>query len=204
MSIDDFIAKYSGQKTLIPGQPEIYRGECVQLVGLYVNEVDNMPFPAYPSAKNYWFNGIDGYDKIPTGQETRGDIVVYDGHGMYVDGHIAISMGDGQVFEQNADPDHSPAHISSRSRTYLLGSLRKKGINVLPPDYVKVTDGDVFNWLRWAKNDPNYQPTGPEFDHYKAKGWKVLAEDVRVAIRSQPPAVPPTTTVLTKGDYHVN
>lgn len=66
------------------------------------------------------------FDKIDAADRQRGDINVYDGHGQYPEGHINIELGNGQVFEQNADPDGSPAHTSSRSTTYLLGSLRVK------------------------------------------------------------------------------
>lgn len=45
-------------------------------------------------------------------------------------------------------------------------------------------DGDIINWLRWATGNTSFQPEGKDFDFYKTdtpdRGWKRLAEDVRV------------------------
>lgn len=73
------------------------------------------------------------FNKIPAGQQQKGDITVYDGHGPYIHGHIAISLGGSSVFEENADPDGAPAHVyNNRSSTYLLGALRLKGDTMQP------------------------------------------------------------------------
>jgi len=66
------------------------------------------------------------FDRIPAGQQQPGDIVIYNGHGIYVEGHIAIYLGNGIVLEQNADPDGSLPHTYKRPDTYLLGALRIK------------------------------------------------------------------------------
>jgi hypothetical protein len=92
--------------------------------------VDKTTPPSYVSSKDYWFNPVPGYDKVSTPQP--GDIAIYNGHGVYTDGHSAIYV-DGRVFEQNADPDGSPAHLYTRANTYLLGYLRKQGVNM--PDF---------------------------------------------------------------------
>lgn len=126
MTIDEFVELEKGKKHLIPGQSEIYRGQCVQLIGIYTKAVFNQDLPPHPIAKDYWTNGIPEWEKVSSPQ--KGDIVVYDGHTGYSDGHIAIYY-DGRVFEENADPDGSAAHLAIRTNTYLLGYLRKKGNN---------------------------------------------------------------------------
>lgn len=134
MGLDDFVKTYSGQYVDVD---LVYGSQCWDLVELYAEQVLQIPKEPWAitlgptqSAKEAWtvFDAHmqRNFDKIPAGQEIKGDINVYDGHGVYPEGHINIDLG-GQVFEQNADPDHSPAHISTRPRTYLLGSLRKKG-----------------------------------------------------------------------------
>lgn len=117
MSLSDFIAKYQGQ--VVGG------GQCGDLIRQYWNEVLNIDPPSYPSAKDYWFNAAPPYTHTSTPQE--GDIAVYNAHGAFPDGHIAIVWYNGEVFEQNADPDGSPAHLFNRANTYLLGYLTLGG-----------------------------------------------------------------------------
>lgn len=121
MSLQDFIKKYTNVR--------VGNGECGTLVRQYWIEVDHTNPQSYPSSKDYWYNPVNGYDKVSTPQE--GDIAIYDGHGTYTDGHSAIYV-DGRVFEQNADPDGSPAHLYLRKNTYLLGYLRKQGAKMQP------------------------------------------------------------------------
>jgi hypothetical protein len=84
-------------------------------------------------AKNAWLyfdsnpNLVQHFVQVPIGQQQAGDIAVYNGHGTYVEGHIAIWVNTTEVFEQNADPDGAMPHVYARSNTYLLGSLRMKG-----------------------------------------------------------------------------
>lgn len=113
MRLQEFITTYSGK---IIGD-----GECGTLVRQYWNDVAGISPPSYPSAKDYWFDAVPEYTHTTT--PNVGAIAVYDAHGAYPDGHIAIYIGNGQVFEQNADPDGSPAHTFTRANTYLLGYL---------------------------------------------------------------------------------
>lgn len=116
MNIESFIAKYNGK---VVGD-----GQCGSLVRAFWNEVDRTVPPSYTNSVDYWFNPVPGYSK--TGNPQPGDIAIYNGHGVYPEGHSAIYVG-GQVFEQNADPDGSPAHLFNRANTYLLGYLSKGG-----------------------------------------------------------------------------
>lgn len=132
MTLDDFIAKYNGKV--------VADGQCGNLVRAYWNEVDHTTPPSYPNSKDYWFNPVPGYDKVQDPQP--GDIAIYNGHGAYPEGHSAIYY-DGRVFEQNADPDGSPAHLFKRNSPYLLGYLRKQGGS--PKGEEIMNKGDVFN-----------------------------------------------------------
>lgn len=116
LSLDEFVTKYNGKV--------VADGQCGNLVRAYWNEVDLTSPPSYPNSKDYWYNPVPGYDKVQAPQP--GDIAIYDGHGVYTEGHSAIYY-DGRVFEQNADPNGSPAHLYPRANTYLLGYLHKQG-----------------------------------------------------------------------------
>src|ERR1700749_1875004 len=129
MTLQDFITKYNGQK--------IGDGECGTLVRQYAIEVQGVTPISYPSAKDYWFNPVPGYVQVSTPEE--GDWAIYNAHGDYPDGHMAVYV-DGQVFEQNADPDGSPAHLYNRANTYLLSYLRKEGNDMYP------NQGDLTNF----------------------------------------------------------
>lgn len=123
MTLTEFINKYNGVV--------VADGQCGSLVRAYWNEVDLTVPPSYPDSKDYWPNPVPGYDKI-TSNPQPGNIAIYSGHGAFSEGHSAIYVGNGQVFEQNADPDGSPAHVYARQNTYLLGYLSKQGANVEP------------------------------------------------------------------------
>lgn len=126
MTLQEFINKYNWKK--------VGDGQCGALVRQYWIEVDGTNPPSYPNSKDYWFNPVPGYDKVHDPQP--GNIAIYDGHGTFVEGHSAIYV-DGRVFEQNADPDGSSAHLFNRANTYLLGYLRnKKGNNIVNYDQV--------------------------------------------------------------------
>lgn len=108
------------------------------------------------------------------------------GGGKTVAGAVVVAVAEDArngkyVHVQDADGSRWGYRHLSKQLVTVGQKLEGKGDEV-PPDYQPVTDGDVINWLRWAKQDPNYQPKGEELDHYKAKGWKVLAEDVRVSL----------------------
>lgn len=151
----------TGKKHLIPGQNEIYRGQCVQLIGVYLPQVFNQTLPIHPNAKDYWTYGIPGWDRV-TGTPQKGDIAVYNGHTGFPEGHIAIYY-DGRVFEENADPDGSAAHLAIRTNTYLLGYLRKQGGTVS-----KVNNGDTINYYRALFSR---EPDQAELDKNRDKEW---------------------------------
>jgi hypothetical protein len=116
MTLDEFVNKYDGEY--------VRGGQCGELVRQYWIDVDQTTPPSYPDSKDYWYNDVPSYDKVSDPQP--GDIAIYDGHKGYPEGHSAIYY-DGRVFEQNADPDGSPAHLFNRTSPYLLGYLRKQG-----------------------------------------------------------------------------
>lgn len=169
--MQDFLNKYNGK----------YVGDhqCGSLVRQYWIEVDNTNPPSYPSAKDYWFNPAPPY--VHTSSPKPGDIAVYDAHGAFPDGHIAVYVG-GEVFEQNADPDGSPAHLFNRANTYLLGYLTKEEemstigeiefndlFRAFFGDINLVTEADRKAWVGGESNtvirsmaaDPRFQPTPP-------------------------------------------
>jgi hypothetical protein len=128
MTLQDFINTYTGK---IIGD-----GQCGTLVRQYWIDVDKTDPPSYPDAKDYWFNPSPPY--IHTDTPQSGDIAVYNGHDAFPEGHIAVYVGP-EVFEQNADPDGSPAHLFQRANTYLLGYLTKE---VPMP-----TDAQIDQWI---------------------------------------------------------
>lgn len=128
-TLSEFITKYDGHV--------IGDGQCGTLVRQYAIEVQGITPISYPSAKDYWFNPVPGYTQVSPPQP--GDWAIYDAHGTFTDGHMAVYV-DGRVFEQNADPDGSGAHLFSRANTYLLGYLRKEGGNMPIPANATIID----------------------------------------------------------------
>lgn len=139
MTLQDFVNTYNGK--IVRG------GQCGELIRQYWIDVDKTNPPSYPNSKDYWFNPVPGYDKVANPQP--GDIAIYNGHGAYPEGHSAIYY-DGRVFEQNADPDGSPAHLFNRNNTYLLGYLRKQGVNMA--DKIDVTTSRIISNGILARN----------------------------------------------------
>lgn len=168
MNLQEFITKYDGKK--------VGDGQCGTLVRQYWNEVDKTIPPSYPNSKDYWFNPVPGYDKVHDPQP--GNIAIYNGHGVYTEGHSAIYVGPG-VFEQNADPDGSPAHLFNRANTYLLGYLRKQGQG----GEEMVNKGDVTNCYRvWIGHDPNEN----DLAAWVGKPWKDFVYD---ALNNRPDVI---------------
>lgn len=155
-----------------------FGAQCWDIVELYA-ELMGVPkepwaIPLGPLGYAYeawtvWTPHMDKYFvKIPAGQQVRGDANVYGIHPFGPEGHVNIDLGNGQVFEQNADPDGSPAHIATRATNYLLGSLRFKGANM-------PTAQDVTTAFR------NYglpAPTPKQIADYTMNPWTTLLDDI--------------------------
>lgn len=147
MTLQEFITTYNGN---VVGD-----GECGTLVRQYWNDVVGVVPPSYSDAKDYWYNPAPPYSHTTT--PNIGNIAVYDAHGAFPEGHIAIYIDNGQVFEQNADPDGSPAHTFTRANTYLLGYLTLGG-GMTPEQQAELTDAlnyknQVTSSNAWT--DPN-------------------------------------------------
>lgn len=151
----------------INGQPvdidKAFGGQCWDLVELFAERLGVPKEPwAIPLGPNGWASEawtlrtihMDSYfDRIPAGQQQKGDIVVFNGHGAYTEGHIAISLGGIAVFEENADPDGSPAHtFGNRNQTYLLGALRYKGSTTTPGGMMMVDKNLLTNYYQTLFN----------------------------------------------------
>lgn len=150
MTVQDFVAD-NNRKTIGDGQ-------CGALVDLYLVQVF-ANHTSYATALQYWQKGIPGFGVVSSPQ--AGDIACYNAHPGFPDGHIAIYNGSGQVFEQNADPDGSPAHLYNRATTYLLGYLRQEGEDM-------PNDGDVINVYQLLNGRP---ATAAEQAVYSSKPW---------------------------------
>lgn len=140
-----------------------FGNQCWDLVEDYAERVLLVPKNPWAitlnpdgNAKSAWLNFGNNpqlekyFNQIPVGQEQKGDIMVYNGHGDYTEGHIAICLGNGWVFEQNADPDESLPHSFQRARTYLLGSLRLK-----ENDMATLATADDVKWYAQAYFTPD-------------------------------------------------
>lgn len=134
MTPDQFFTPLLGQSLLYPGQSEIYRGQCVQSVLLWLKATGTNP-PIYPSAADYFTNGIKGYTKIQPGQPIlNGDIVVW-GKSFPPsggNGHIDVASSVGNLNSFSAyDSNWAPlklAHIlhTGNNNNYIAGYLRKE------------------------------------------------------------------------------
>lgn len=160
MTPNSFFGPKIGQSLLLPGQSEIYRGQCVQSVGLWVQAL-GLTFPTYSSAYLYFVNGIPGYTKIPAGTPIKeADIIVWrkdfppaiftnpDGSKSY-NGHIDVASADGSLGSFSAyDQNWKPlvvAHIqhNDNNNNYIAGYLRR--IDMLTPAEVNQLTQIAFN-----------------------------------------------------------
>lgn len=124
MSLDEFVAKYNGQKVDFDNS---LGAQCVDLYRFYLKEVLNMQTP--PVAGAYQLFDTWPYEKIkntPSGLPQKGDIMIWDqSYGGF--GHVGIVISADlvkfQAFEQN-DPIGSPCQIKTYSYAKTTGWLR--------------------------------------------------------------------------------
>lgn len=161
MDLQTFINTYNNKT--------VGTGQCGELVDAYLVDVFEN-HTEYDTAYEYWTNGIPGFVVMTTPEP--GDIACYKPHTVngveYPDGHIAIYVGNGIVFEQNADPDGSPAHEFARATTYLLGYLRKGENMVETPT---VNQGDIENMYQSLLNRP---ADDSALQTYNGMDWKTF------------------------------
>lgn len=145
-------------------------GQCGELVDLWLAEGFNN-HTEYATAYEYWTNGIPGFTVTTTPK--AGDIAVYVPHTVngvnYPDGHIAVYVGSGVVFEQNADPDGSLPHEFNRATTYLAGYLTSQGGNMV--ETPTVNQGDIENMYQSLLNRP---ADDSALQTYNGMDWKTF------------------------------
>lgn len=137
MNVEDFVKKYTGKKVDFDG---VYGAQCVDLFrqwtkeGLGISEHTG-PCSTTGGAKDLFLD----YPKMPIEKkyftrETKkamcpGDVLIWDSTETNKYGHVAIYLGklnnDLIVFEQDGFKQDG-AKINLRSKTNLLGFLRKK------------------------------------------------------------------------------
>lgn len=137
MNVEEFVKKYTGKKVDFDG---VYGAQCVDLFRQYAKECLGIsehtgPCSTTGGAKDLFID----YPKMPIEKkyfirETKkamspGDILIWDSTETNKYGHVAIYLGklnnDLIVFEQDGFKQDG-AKINLRSRTNLLGYLRKK------------------------------------------------------------------------------
>ena len=137
MSVEEFVKKYNGKKVDFDG---VYGAQCVDLFRQYAKECLGIPEHTGPcvttgGAKDLFVD----YPKMPIEKkyfyrETKrgmvvGDVLIWDKTDKNEFGHVAIYLGklnnDFIVFEQDGFKQDG-AKINLRSKTNLLGFLRKK------------------------------------------------------------------------------
>lgn len=108
MNLQAFIAQHSdGQK--VGDTPENF-GECVGLVEVWFDT--RMEPHVWGNAKDLYANAPEAYSKGTSWPAPAGAAIVLDGSWGGGAGHTGISLGDGQVFEQN-NPIGSAPHVSN-------------------------------------------------------------------------------------------
>lgn len=196
MTIDQFISQTTQR---------VGTGQCGELVDLWLVEgYDN--HTEYATALQYWQNGIPGF--VITSNPQPGDIACYNAHPGFPDGHIAIYAGNGEVFEQNADPDGSAPHLFARANTYLLGYLTKgnrmthdqnlnfaRTLRLLAGESVADANTHVEDDANHMDADPNYG-AALALQLYNGE-WQTLAGDATKYRQGV------TGTVLAPGNYQV-
>lgn len=157
-------------------------GQCGELIDLALVEIYGN-HTSYATALDYWTNGIPGFSVV-VGAPQDGDITCYNAHPGYPDGHISMHF-QGEEFEQNADPDGSPAHLFPRATTYLLGYLRSEvmetfneGDRVNLNNYLYGKDNGYFQaqvGIDWKTAMYQLFTSGSQFDFdYKTNSGDVV------------------------------
>lgn len=142
ISLDQFIAKYSGQSVLYD-KLEADRGQCVQLVCFYVQEVAGKPV-IWANAAEWWYSNQyqDQYQRIANTASAvpqPGDIIVWDRNlpNSGGAGHIAVCVtprpGTGTFISFDSNWGGKTAHLVTHNYNYVIGWLRPKGINPTSP-----------------------------------------------------------------------
>jgi hypothetical protein len=180
--LQQFMHRYNGQKPDYWGYP----GECLSLnkrwVDILVNGRLDGPMQA-PASNNgygtgYWvsppalINQLfvkQNYD--PNASYPAGSMFTY-----MSSGHIGIMMnnqpgsGTALVYQQNADPDGSPAHLAQRAKSRINGILVLK-VDAPAPPPSQPTQGaiEMINTaeegrLSYKVLRPNYEPTQDELN----------------------------------------
>lgn len=166
---DSAVNTYAGKYVAYGGQ---YKGECLSLVKQIYLDITGQLMPGavngYNWSDSYWryfeqSNPLpDLFIKVnytPGSDYPKGSIVFY-----AATHHIAIWIGKSgssahAVFEQNADPDGSPAHYATRANSKITGILIPrtvdnpvggKGAGDITQGDEMVTDSDNEYW-RWNK-----------------------------------------------------
>lgn len=151
MTPDQFFSPLAGQSLLLGGQPEKYRGQCVQSVGLYVQSL-GINFPAYEEAYLYWDNGIPGYTHVGAGNPIKqGDLIVWrsDFPASPGAGHIDVASQDATLasfyaWDSNWSPPLKLERIwhSGNNNNYIAGYLRRTmgDVNTITPTDKEVDD----------------------------------------------------------------
>lgn len=137
MDIQNFINTYNN-KSMISKTDGGYPGQCVSLINRYCWEVLNVPAGAWGNAKDWATNSIQrNYFNLVSGSPILGDIIIFgsDYGGGY--GHIAISLGDGRIFDQNGNagtgktgifPEYKNRIAILRPKNGLPSVLRRKRV----------------------------------------------------------------------------
>lgn len=137
MDLHSFISKYSGETVLYNKQDESLRGQCVQLVCFYVEQVLKSPV-VWADAHEWWDS--PNYQRVGVSELQPGDLVVWQSTlpGTYGSGHIGIFYykvpGGFVSFDSNWGGKF--AHLVTHDFSYVLGGLRplktQGATNVIP------------------------------------------------------------------------
>ncbi len=148
MTANQFFSPLLGQSLLYPGQNEIYRGQCVQPVMMWI-KANGVEPPVYPNAYQYYTRGVPGYDKV-SGEIQEGDIIVFSSNlpGSDGSGHICVASGDAvpqdfMSYDSNWGPGkklRQIRHMGSEDSD-ILGYLRREGY-----DMATFNEGDRQNF----------------------------------------------------------
>lgn len=118
MSLQGFVDTYTGKPNV--GDTPENRGQCVGLVEVWF---DTQLSPhVWGNAKDLYANAGSGYTKGTAWPAPRGSAGVMDGSWGGGVGHTWVSLGSGQVFEQNNPTGHAPKvsnYGSPRPRGYV-------------------------------------------------------------------------------------
>lgn len=180
MTLEEFVNKYDGQRNISFDGLEENKGQCVQLVAFYVQDVVNCP--AFFADAAQWYLQFGGelpkhFDRIEYssgGVPQRGDVIIWGPNLPNSDGagHIGVVLDASPTTFVSFDTNWAGkyAHRVQHDYSYVIGWLHPKEEEMSSPTAEQVSS--QFSSFDVAG------PTDAQIEYYTTHDWGTLNGDI--------------------------